>query len=786
MRYSFSDEQVLLRETVSRYLSANYTREARRKAIGGGGDRAIWAGMAELGLLGLPFAEAHGGIGGGPLEAAIVMEEFGRALVAEPYLPVVILAGAVLKHGASQEQSMRLIPPLAKGERVCVLAHSEPRSRYSISDVQSVALRDGRFYVLNGRKSVVLGAPDADTLLVSARTSGSRYDQDGISIFAIDAQAPGVRRRDYRTIDGLAASEIELADVRVGEEDLLGREGEAFGPLKRAIAEATCAACAEAVGIMEALNERTLEHTRTRVAFGQPLSKFQVIQHRLVDMHVAYEYAAAAALRAAIAIGEGLGPATDLAVAAAGYQVGRDADFVGKQAVQLHGAIGITDELDVSHYFRRLTGLRALFGPPDHHLRQYVELRQAGIREPEDELDLGEADRSFQAEVREFIAEHLTEPMREAARNTVWALAEFDYGRQWQQALHAKGWGAPDWPVEYGGCDWTPTQRMVWELENARAGAPETMRMGRNLCAPCIMKFGTDAQRAEFLPAILSGDDWWAQGYSEPGAGSDLASLRLSAIPDGDDYVLNGSKIWTTFAHHGNRIFCLVRTSSNGKKQAGITFLLIDMDTPGIEVRPIINMAGDHEFNEVFFTDVRVPKSRRLGEENRGWDVARHLLRFEHGAGLVRANAQIRQRLEWVRSLAAQEPDGRGGAMLDDLDFGRRLAKAEITCLALQFAASQALAGHHAAVAPPAVAELLNIRSREVGQDLTQLAVDAIGRYAAPFQPDARRVGSGIEPVGPRHAVLPTPLFLSQRAATIAGGTPEVHRNNLARNYLNI
>ena len=265
-------------------------------------------------------------------------------------------------------------------------------------------------------------------------------------------------------------------------------------------------------------------------------------------------------------------------------------------------------------------------------------------------MHLTAEEQAFRDEVRAFYAEHLTAEFRRAAQLTTWTFCEFDYGRRWQQIRNARGWGAPNWPVAHGGTGWTPRQRLIWELETADAQPPEVMRMGRDYCAPCIIRFGTPEQQAFFLPRILSGEDWWAQGYSEPGAGSDLAALQLSAVSDGDDYVLNGAKIWTTFAQHANRIFLLARTARREKKQDGITFLLIDMASPGIEVRPIINIAGEHEFNEVFFTDVRVPKSRRLGEEDKGWEVARYLLLFEHGAGLIRSTAEL------TRAGCAQSP----------------------------------------------------------------------------------------------------------------------------------
>lgn len=399
-------------------------------------------------------------------------------------------------------------------------------------------------------------------------------------------------------------------------------------------------------------------------------------------------------------------------------------------------------------------------------------------------LDLTGEEIAFRDKVRSFYAEHLTPSFRRAAELTTWTFAEFEYGRQWQKILHKAGWGAPHWPVEHGGAGFTPRQRLIWELETARARPPEIMRMGRDYAAPCIMRFGTDEQKQYFLPKIIAGEDWWAQGYSEPGAGSDLASLKLAAVADGDDYILNGSKIWTTFAQHANRIFMLARTANMDKKQQGITFLLVDMNSPGIEVRPIINIAGEHEFNEIFFTDVRVPKSRRLGEEHEGWAVARYLLLFEHGAGIARSAAELKRRAGWVREIASIEQDGFGGALLDDPDFSRKLGLLEIGVEAADFAADQVILAAAAGSAPGFEAELLNIRSRELDQSLTELAMEAIGYYAAPDQRDARFVEPRADGIGPAHALMPAPIFFAQRGATIAGGTPDIHRNNLARHLL--
>ena len=399
--------------------------------------------------------------------------------------------------------------------------------------------------------------------------------------------------------------------------------------------------------------------------------------------------------------------------------------------------------------------------------------------------DFTAEERAFRDEVRQFYDQNLTPEMRRAGELITWTFSEFEYGRQWQKILHRQGWGAPYWPVEYGGTGWTPMQHYIFEMETIRARPPVAMSMGLTLCSPCIMQFGTPEQKKEFLPRVIAGEDWWAQGYSEPGAGSDLASLQLKAESDGDHYVLNGSKIWTTFAHHANRIFCLVRTQRGERKHAGITFLLMDMNVPGIQVRPLINIAGDHEFNQVFFTDVRVPKSRRLGEENEGWKVARHLLKYEHSGG-GRISGEMRRRLEWVAEMASLESDGIGGRLIDDVDFSRQLAEVAIGVEAIDFAGLQALAAMRDGDSPPPAIPLLRIRLRELGQRITELGMETAGYYGAPFQPEARVVANPAEPIGPEHAVLAMPFYLNQRAATIAGGTPEIQHNNVARAVLGL
>ena len=306
--------------------------------------------------------------------------------------------------------------------------------------------------------------------------------------------------------------------------------------------------------------------------------------------------------------------------------------------------------------------------------------------------------------------------------------------------------------------------------------------MGLRMVGPCIMRYGTPEQKAFFLPRILSGEDYWCQGYSEPGSGSDLASLQLRATSDGDDYVLNGSKIWTTHAQWANRMFCLVRTNFEGKPQAGITFLLLEMDTPGIEVKPIITLAGEHEVNQVFFTDVRVPKSGRLGEENQGWTVAKYLLEFERGGGSA---AGLQMSLKRLRALAQTEPADTG-ALIDDPDFTAKLAAAEIAVQAIEMTEHRVMSALSSGKAPGPASSMLKTQGTEAMQRIDELAIEAAAYYANVDQPSAREAGSNVEPVGSDHNLIAMARYLNNRAGSIYGGSNEIQRDIMARLVLGL
>ncbi|MFM5884944.1 MAG: acyl-CoA dehydrogenase family protein [Novosphingobium sp.] len=392
-------------------------------------------------------------------------------------------------------------------------------------------------------------------------------------------------------------------------------------------------------------------------------------------------------------------------------------------------------------------------------------------------LELTGDDLAFQHAVRDWIAANLTDDLREASAKAGSVFVDKDYGLAWQAKLAAKGWAAPSWPKEYGGTGWNETQRHIFAAECRRAGAPSVAPMGLRMVAPCIMRYGTAEQKAQYLPRILAGQDYWCQGYSEPQAGSDLAALQLRADSDGDHYVLNGSKIWTTHAHVANKMFCLVRTSRDAARQAGITFLLLDMANPGVEVRPIHSIAGDHDFNQVFFEDVRVPMSGRLGEEGQGWTVAKYLLEFErtsaYASGLFAA-------LDDVRAAAA------GAGLLESAEFRRKLSLAAAQVSAIEAVEATVLSAMASQGSPGPASSILKVQGTEAEQAIQELAVEVAGPYAAADQHDARQIGSNVAPLGDGFAMMAVPRYLNGRAASIYGGSNEVQRGIVAKAVLGL
>jgi pimeloyl-CoA dehydrogenase small subunit len=376
MDFNFTEEQTMIRDSLSRLIREKYDFDTRRSVVEGesGWRPDFWAQLAELGLLMAPFSEDDGGLGGGAIDAMVVMEEFGKGLVVEPYIPTVVCAGGFLKHGGSAAQKEEHLAGIMGGESVWAFAYAEPRGRYNLADLETTAKADGSGYILNGHKAVVIGAPWASKLIVSARTSGDRRDRGGISLFIVDKDAAGVTTRDYPTVDGRRASEVYFENVSLGADALIGDADGALPLIEQVVDEATAAVCAEAVGAMGVAHSQTVEYSRQRKQFGTAIGKFQVLQHRMVDMFMEHEQSKSLMFMAAMRMDEGYGPEAQKAISAFKVQIGKSGKFVGQNAVQLHGGMGMTEELNIGHYFKRLTIIDTLFGNADFHLKRFGAL----------------------------------------------------------------------------------------------------------------------------------------------------------------------------------------------------------------------------------------------------------------------------------------------------------------------------------------------------------------------------------------------------------------------------
>ncbi|WP_416832449.1 MAG: acyl-CoA dehydrogenase family protein [Erythrobacter sp.] len=375
MDFNFTEEQQMVRDGLARLVREEYGSEARREVIASdaGWRPEIWAQLAELGILGMPFSEEDGGFGGGAIDAMVVMEEFGKGLVVEPFVPTVVCAGGFLKHAGTAAQKEEHIGGIVSGERIFAFAYAEPKGRYDLADLQTTAKKDGDGYVLNGHKAVVIGAPWASHLIVTARTSGEQRDKDGISVFIVDKSAEGVVTRDYATFDGRRASEVYFENVSVPADALIGAEGAALPLIERVADEAVAALCAEVCGAMKVANYMTLEYSKQRKQFGVPIGKFQVLQHRMADMYTEYEQAVSLTYFATLKL-DAPERERKLAVSTAKVRIGQAAHKIGQEAIQIHGGNGMTDEYAIGHYFKRLTLFDSEFGNVDHHMKRHIAL----------------------------------------------------------------------------------------------------------------------------------------------------------------------------------------------------------------------------------------------------------------------------------------------------------------------------------------------------------------------------------------------------------------------------
>ena len=394
---------------------------------------------------------------------------------------------------------------------------------------------------------------------------------------------------------------------------------------------------------------------------------------------------------------------------------------------------------------------------------------------------------AFQKEVRDWITANMPPEVAEESRRSRTSHVSKERLLQWQKKLAERGWLCPNWPKEYGGPGWNSTQKFIFEMEMARADSPYLSSFSIKMVAPVLMKYGSEAQKKRFLPKIAAAEELWCQGYSEPGSGSDLASLRTKAERQGDHYIVNGQKIWTTNAHFADWIFCLVRTSNEGKQQEGISFLLIDMKSPGIRIDPIYLVDGTrtpmrHEVNQVFFTDVKVPVENRVGEENKGWTYAKYLLEFERGGQAH--GPRLRKAFRHLQTLSKSQM-AEGEPLSADPQWREKMAALEMEIDAVEMNEMMFYSSLKTGDAPGNMASVVKMRGTEVGQKVTELAVEAVGWYGAPFT-ELRNYDSNIVPVGGEYVDDVSPRYFNNRKSTIYGGSSEVQRNVLAKAMLGL
>ncbi len=755
----------MFRDSARDFLAATDQRQRVRalEASGGGFDRATWRQIGELGWLSILVPEDDGGLGLGIAEVCAIAMEVGRALLPEPFVDAGVHPVALLAHlpaGALRDELLAGIPA---GESVAGVAWQEGAGELEAGGGQATASAHGDRVSLGGRKRFVRPGIGADGWIVSATEGGEP------ALVWVDASAPGLRITHEFGVDGSATSTLEFDDAPAR---LLARGDEARAALAAATEFARLAQAAELAGIARRSLELTREYMTTRVQFGKPIGSFQALQHRLVDGLIQVELAEACLRDVLASVGRAdLGTLASRAKARCAHA----ALEMTRMAIQLHGAIGTTNEYDIGLYFKRAMTLASRWGNAAAHRRRYAQqaLRHDArdgrppMREytefPTD-LDweaMPEAE--FRTMVRALFARHYPEHRRFMPYRQTWAES-----KAWYLTLSRLGWIAPAWPREHGGMG-LPADKLIAYIEESEAwGVARPPDQGLVMVGPILMRFGTEAQRRRFLPPVLAGEHVWTQGYSEPNAGSDLAAVRTEAVPEGDHFIVNGQKTWTTWGSDGTHMFMLVRTDKTVKKQAGISFLLVDLKTPGITVRPIRNIAAEQEFCEVFFDNVRVPRENLVGELNQGWTVAKALLGFER---LFTGSPKHSQHtLHQVEKLARQR------GLFDDAAFVARLAELQLDTADLGAAyAGFAERAKRGEPIPPGIS-MLKIWSTETYERLALLLIESAQDYGG--LRDHCRTGE-ID----LHVVAP--LF-NALGAKIFAGSNEIQRNILAKSVLDL
>ncbi|CAG9269198.1 Acyl-CoA dehydrogenase domain-containing protein [Paraburkholderia unamae] len=743
---------------------------ARRRAASLAGDgatqREVWREMAQAGWTAILIPEQAGGLGLGVPEAVAIAEEAGAAALPEPFVASAVLAGAVLGAVSEAQAAQPLVEAFVNGELMAGVAWQGECGQIDPCAQRGVRYRreDG-VLVLDGALHFVTPLAGADGWIVLAAGA------EGAALVWLSALAPKLELVCSRGVDGVSFGSLHLRGCEVAQAQVLIDGAEALDALSSALDIARIAQSAELLGIARAALATTIDYAGTRVQFGHAIGSFQALQHRLVDGYIQTELAAAALHEAAATP---LQARRDLAAAASRVKAraAHAALLVTRLAVQLHGAIGYTEEGPIGPWLKRALAQAAWLGNARAHRARYATLLPGEAAQavdayrgefPRDADWEAMSEAQFRQMVRAFFAEHYPEALRHSPRRLHWHEIA-----PWYRTLHEQGWIAPAWPKAFGGMALPPDKLIAWIEEQEFYGVGRPPDQGLVMLGPILFRFGTDAQRARYLPKILSGEHVWAQGYSEPNAGSDLASLRTQAKLEDGEFVVNGQKTWSTLAQDATHMFMLVRTDNTGRKQEGISFLLVDLKSPGVTVRPIRTIAGDEEFCEVFFDDVRVPAENLVGELHRGWDIAKQLLGFER---LFSGSPKhSKHALSQLRELA----ESRG--LLADRAWADAFASAQLDVADLVCAYAGFADRVKRGETLPVEVSWLKIWATETHERVAMLLNEAAAESAM----SEAAVAGGAQPVH-----IHPPLF-NAMAAKIFSGSNEIQRNILARQVLRL
>ena len=721
-------------------------------------ERARWREMADLGWLGLTVPEAQGGAGLGLAAVLAMGRALGRVAAVEPVLESAVACSVLLACALDGETQLR---DLLAGRVLFAMP---------LGDDDLDALRaapDGAGYVLDGSIAQLACAPDADAFLLPARCGNEP------ALFVIPRASVGLTVEPLRLADGTRDGRLALTAVRCEQRARLTLNTRLPDALSHARAVAGIGASAYLLGLCDTLLGMTLEYLKLRRQFGRALGSFQALQHRLVDMYL-HVRLGTAALRAALDA-QNATPALALAAARARCRASDTATRVIREAIQLHGAIGYTEQCDVSLYVQRALVMSARYGGAIHELSApdsqtadngaapaLPSPLAADFQPPDGDWNALE-DALFRSTVRHWIETHYPAALRHVPDQLRWSAI-----KDWHGLLVARGWAAPAWPVAHGGMGLAPNKMLIFIEELERWGVARAPDQGIVMIGPILMSYGTPAQRARYLPAALTGEHIWCQGYSEPDAGSDLASLSTRAVLEGDSFIVNGQKTWTTHGLDATHMYCLVRTDPAAKPQAGISFLLIDLAQPGVTVRPIVNLGGHVDFCEVFLDNVHVPRENLVGELNQGWTIAKSLL--GHERLFVGSPKLCQHALHQLRELLAASGQLARPAMRE------RLAR-----LTLDVRDLEALYGEYAAIVkqggvPGADISVLKIWSTETYVRLSEMMLEAAGSAAGVV---------GKQAFGDTQVDVLS-HFYNARPAPIYAGSNEIQRNILAKQVLGL